>query len=80
MFNWAGIKAKLVAAGVVVFAVLAAIGLALRRSRQDGINQVLTEQQERRDELQQHYDEIDGRPPDLDAAIDRLRKRSSGDR
>lgn len=29
------------------------------------------------DKLQQHYDEIDSREPDFDAAISRLRERSS---
>lgn len=32
------------------------------------------------DKLQQHYDEIDSREPDFDAAISRLRERSSAGR
>lgn len=79
MFSWASIKVRLVTAGAVVLAVLAAIGLALRGARRDGINHVLVEQQGKRDELQKHYDEIDSRPIDVDNAYAGL-KHLSDDR
>lgn len=80
MSRWAQIKAGLVATGAIVLAVLGAIGLAMRQARQDGINQVEREQQERRDALQEQYDEIDSSPPDLDAALGRLQSRAQRDR
>jgi hypothetical protein len=70
-------KAWAVAAGAIILAVLGAIALVIRQARRDGINQVLTEQQERRDDLRKHYDEIDGRPPDFGGAVDRLRERAN---
>lgn len=72
----AGLWAKIQVPFLIVLAVLGAAAVALRQARKDGINQVLAEQQEKRDELQKHYDEIDSSAPDLNASLGRLRDRA----
>ena len=68
----------------VPFLIAVAIGgtilMVLRQARRDGVNQVLVEQQEKRDELQKHYDEIDSSVPDFDAATERMRARAKRNR
>lgn len=61
---------------LAIGAALAAAFAAYWRIREDGKNAVLVQQQRKRDELQAHYDEIDAGAPDLDAALDRLRRRA----
>ena len=73
----AGLWAKIQIPFLIAVAIGGAILMALRQARKDGVNQVLVEQQEKRDELQKHYDEIDSSAPDLNASLDRLRQRSA---
>lgn len=73
----AGLWAKIQIPFLIAVAIGGAILMALRQARKDGVNQVLVEQQEKRDELQKHYDEIDSSAPDLDASLGRLRERSN---
>jgi uncharacterized membrane-anchored protein YhcB (DUF1043 family) len=74
----AGLWAKIQIPLLIAVAIGGAVLMALRQARKDGVNQVLVEQQEKRDELQKHYDEIDSSAPDLNGALERLRERSSG--
>lgn len=55
-----------------------AVAIAFLRGRNAGVTHMKAEQQRKRDALQDHYDEIDGRPVDPGAAYDSLRKRSGG--
>lgn len=63
---------------LIALAIGGAVLMALRQARRDGVNQVLVEQQEKRDELQAHYDEIDSGPVDPAASYGRLRDRAKG--
>lgn len=71
---WNTLKGWAALAGVA----LVALGIAFARGRRAGIDHIEAEQQKRRDNLQEHYDEIDRRPTDPGFAYDRLRKRSGG--
>jgi hypothetical protein len=71
---WAKVKVPFLFGLAIAGAAL----MALRQARRDGVNQVLVEQQEKRDELQQHYNEIDAGPIDPPASYDRLRDRAKG--
>lgn len=71
---WSKFRIPLVA-GV---AILAGIFAALRQARKDGENQILREQQEKRDDLQRHYDEIDAGPSDPHVALERMRQLGDG--
>lgn len=64
-----GIKLYLLAAG----AALAAAFAAYWRIREDGKNAARLEQAKARDNLQEHYDEIDRQAIDPDDSYDRLR-------
>ena len=72
----AGLWAKIQIPFLIALAIGGAVLMALRQARRDGVNQVLVEQQEKRDELQRDYNEIDGGPPDFDAAAERMRERA----
>lgn len=70
MFDlWAKIKIGLGIAGAVVVA----IGIAFLRGRKAGVEHLEAEQQKRRDNLQEHYDDIDRQAVDPDGSYDRLR-------
>lgn len=71
-----GLWAKIQVPFLILIAVGGAVLMALRQARRDGINEVLAQQQEKRDELQKHYDEIDAGPVDFDAAAQRMRERA----
>lgn len=71
-----GLWAKIQIPFLIALAIGGAILMALRQARKDGINEVLVQQQEKRDELQRHYDEIDAGPVDFDAAAQRMRERA----
>jgi hypothetical protein len=73
-----GLWAKIQIPFLIALAIGGAILMALRQARRDGINEVLVQQQEKRDELQRHYDEIDAGPVDPGASYGRLRDRSKG--
>ena len=75
---FAGLWAKIQVPFLVALAIGGAIVMALRQARRDGINEVLAQQQEKRDELQRHYDEIDAGPVDPGASYGRLRDRAKG--
>jgi hypothetical protein len=75
-----GLWAKIQVPFLIALAIGGAILMALRQARRDGINEVLVQQQEKRDELQRHYDEIDAGPVDFDAAAQRMRERAQRDR
>ena len=51
-----------------------AVGIAFLKGRADGEKIIEAEQQKRRDQLQEHYDEIDRQAVDPDRAYDRLRR------
>lgn len=70
---WGKIKVWLAFAGIVI----AAIGVAWMNGRKAGAEHIESEQAKKRDALQQHYDEIDGRGLSPDDAYKRLRERSS---
>lgn len=74
----AGLWAKIQVPFLIAVAIGGAILMALRQARKDGVNQVLVEQQEKRDELQKSYDEIDAGPIDPPASYGRLRDRAKG--
>lgn len=57
-----------------------ALAIAFLKGRKAGVAHMESEQQRKRDALQQHYDEIDARPVDPGAAYDSLRERSKGGR
>lgn len=71
-----GLWAKIQVPFLIAIAIGGAVLMALRQARKDGINEVLVQQQEKRDELQRHYDEIDAGPVDFDAAAQRMRERA----
>jgi hypothetical protein len=50
-----------------------AVAIAFLKGRKAGVEHMASEQQRKRDALQQHYDEIDNRPVDVGGAYDRLR-------
>ena len=66
---WTKIKIGLGIAG----AVIVAIGIAFLKGRRAGIEHIQAEQQRRRDNLQEHYDEIDRQTIDPAGSYDRLR-------
>lgn len=66
---WTKIKIGLGITG----AVIAAIGIAFLKGRHAGIEHIQAEQQRRRDNLQEHYDEIDRQVIDPAGSYDRLR-------
>ena len=66
---WTKIKIGLGIAG----AVIVAIGIAFLKGRRAGIEHIEAEQQRRRDNLQEHYDEIDRQTIDPAGSYDRLR-------
>ncbi|KQX35348.1 hypothetical protein ASD04_15015 [Devosia sp. Root436] len=66
---WTKIKIGLGIAG----AVIVAIGIAFLKGRRAGIEHIEAEQQKRRDNLQEHYDEIDRQAIDPAGSYDRLR-------
>lgn len=57
----------------VVGAVIVGIGIAFLKGRAAGIEHIEAEQQKRRDNLQEHYDEIDRQAVDPARSYDRLR-------
>lgn len=69
---WEKLKGYAAASGLI----LAAIGIAFLKGRKAGVEHIETEQARKRDALQQHYDEIDGRGVSPDNAYSRLRERS----
>lgn len=71
---WAKLKGWAALLGVG----LLALGVAFLRGRSEGKKIIEAEQQKRRDQLQEHYDEIDRSPIDPPAAYNRLRDRSKG--
>jgi hypothetical protein len=71
----AGAKFYLIAAAGVI----AAAAVAYLQIRKDGENAVIAEQAKAREAQQARYDKIDSEPPDLDAAIERMRQRSGTD-
>ncbi len=73
---FAGLWAKIQIPLLIAIAIGGAVLMALRQARRDGVNQVLVEQQEKRDELQAHYDEVDASPADFGASADRMRERA----
>lgn len=66
------LKGWLAAAGVVLVALL----YAYARGRRGGITAAHTEAQKKATKTQEKWTEIDNRTPDLDGALDSLRKRS----
>lgn len=73
MFDlWGKIKIGLGIAG----AVIVAISIAFLKGRRAGIEHIEAEQQKRRDNLQEHYDEIDRQAIDPSGSYDRLRSMS----
>lgn len=66
---WGKIQVGLGIAGAIVVA----IGIAFLKGRRAGIEHIAAEQQKRRDNLQEHYDEIDRQTIDPAGAYDRLR-------
>ncbi|HEY4202629.1 MAG TPA: hypothetical protein VGM83_18920 [Devosiaceae bacterium] len=73
----AAIWARLSVPVLVIAGIAGAALVVLRQARQDGKNEILREQQETRDDLQKHYDQIDAGRPDLDASLGRLRDRAT---
>jgi hypothetical protein len=71
---------KLKTFAALLGAFFVALGIAVLKGRKAGIDHMKAEQQEKRDALQKHYDEIDARPVDVGSAYDRLRKRSKSGR
>lgn len=69
---WAKVQAAMAIAGAVALA----IGIAFLKGRRAGIEHIEAEQQKRRDNLQEHYDEIDRQGIDPAGSYDRLRRMS----
>lgn len=63
-----------IVAGIV--AVIAAIAGAFVKGKQSGVNSVVVKQTRINDETRAKFDAIEASKPDLDSALDRLRKRS----
>ena len=61
----------------LIVKILLALGeFFIALGRRVGREEAVAEQKAKNDALQQHYDEIDSQPRDLDAALGRLRNRS----
>lgn len=83
---WAGLAVALLLAVQFLWGWKAAIGALISLlplagyfwGRKEGSQIENARQSKARDNLQEHYDEIDRRPTDPDTAYDRLRDRSRG--
>jgi hypothetical protein len=71
---------KLKMIGLALAGFFVALGLAFSKGRQAGVEHMKAEQQGKRDALQNHYDQIDAGPVDVQSSYDRLRDRSKGNR
>lgn len=79
MIAWLG--SKLLWVGGLALAILTAVATVWSRGRDAGSTAEKLKQQDARDALQKHYDEIDRSSRDFDGALGRLRDRAGpGDR
>lgn len=62
----------------LVLAVLGAVAAAFRKGKSAGRADVAQEEAKANDQTRKEFDRIDRAPPDLDGALGRLRKRSTG--